>query len=199
MNGEHSQACGQADSGLAQSRARSPVFAGDRYTGLRACTRGMAELQQAWYRATPLPHQKGKTLLCGCVGSDRQKKSDLSRCAMLEHTKTPPIDPVVLSFSIPPDLVDEVMDFMRCKGIAEEKETCSIDEIFSYTAEDKPCVFLRGARYRENLTQVQLAEKTGIPARHLSEMENGKRPIGKKIAKILGEALNVDPRRFLSV
>lgn len=118
---------------------------------------------------------------------------------MLEHTKTPPINPVVLSFSIPPNLVSEVLDFMHQKGIAAEKDVYTVDEVFPYTTEEKPRVFLRGARHREDLTQVQLAEKTGIPARHISEMENGKRPIGKKTAKMLGEALNVDPRRFLSV
>ncbi len=58
-------------------------------------------------------------------------------------------------------------------------------------------IFLAGARYREGLTQRQLADKTGIPQRHISEMENGKRPIGKKNAKILGNELNADYRAFL--
>lgn len=38
---------------------------------------------------------------------------------------------------------------------------------------------------------------TGIPQRHISEMENGKRPVGKTNAKKLAEALNVDYRLFL--
>ncbi len=56
---------------------------------------------------------------------------------------------------------------------------------------------LAGARYREELTQRELSEKTGIPQRHISEMENGKRPIGKKTARKLGEILDVDYRVFL--
>ena len=56
---------------------------------------------------------------------------------------------------------------------------------------------LAGVRYREGLTQIQLAEKVGIPQRHISEMENGKRPIVKAMAKSLGEALNVRYRMFL--
>ena len=48
------------------------------------------------------------------------------------------------------------------------------------------------------MTQEQLAKATGIPRRHLSEMENNKRPIGKQNARKLAEALHVDPRRFLS-
>ncbi|WP_303842493.1 helix-turn-helix transcriptional regulator [Selenomonas ruminantium] len=45
-----------------------------------------------------------------------------------------------------------------------------------------PGVLLSGARYREGMTQAQLSEKTGIPRRHISEIENGKRPIGKQNA-----------------
>ena len=40
----------------------------------------------------------------------------------------------------------------------------------------------------------QLSEKTGIPIRHISEMENGKRPIGQKNARLLGDVLSIDPR-----
>ena len=58
-------------------------------------------------------------------------------------------------------------------------------------------VFLAGARHREGLTQRELAEKSGIAQRHISEMENGKRPIGKKNAKALATALNADYRAFL--
>ena len=58
-------------------------------------------------------------------------------------------------------------------------------------------VFLAGARYREGLTQRELAAKSGIPQRHISEMENGKRPIGKKKAKVLAKVLNTDYRAFL--
>ena len=56
---------------------------------------------------------------------------------------------------------------------------------------------LKGARHREGLTQIQLAEKIGIPQRHLSEMENGKRPIGKKMAIRFAAVLGVDYRVFL--
>ena len=56
---------------------------------------------------------------------------------------------------------------------------------------------LAGARYREGLPQMQLAELTGIPQRHISEMENGKRPIGKEMAKRLGKALNIGYKVFL--
>jgi len=56
---------------------------------------------------------------------------------------------------------------------------------------------LAGVRYREGLTQTKLAELTGIPQRHISEMENGKRTIGKEMAKRLGKALNISYKVFL--
>jgi transcriptional regulator with XRE-family HTH domain len=69
-------------------------------------------------------------------------------------------------------------------------------EVLPFTDEELPGVFLAGARYREDMTQAALAEATGIPRRHISEMENGRRPIGKKNARLLAEALNLDPRRL---
>jgi transcriptional regulator with XRE-family HTH domain len=42
-----------------------------------------------------------------------------------------------------------------------------------------------------------LSGLTGIPQRHISEMENGKRPIGKKNAKKFAEVLKIDYRVFL--
>jgi len=58
-------------------------------------------------------------------------------------------------------------------------------------------VYLRGIRYREDLTQDQLSAMTGIHRRHISEMENGKRTIGKESAKKLAKVLNSDYRMFL--
>lgn len=72
-------------------------------------------------------------------------------------------------------------------------------EVLPYSDGELPSVFLAGARYREGMTQAQLAEATGIPRRHISEMEHGKRPIGKQNARKLAEALKVDPRCFLAV
>jgi transcriptional regulator with XRE-family HTH domain len=56
---------------------------------------------------------------------------------------------------------------------------------------------LREARAKEGVTQQQLALKTGIPQRHISEMESGRRPIGKDMAKKLGAALNIGYQVFL--
>jgi len=59
-------------------------------------------------------------------------------------------------------------------------------------------VALRAYRTRENLTQKQLAALTGISQHHISEMENGKRGIGKERARKFADALHVaDYRVFL--
>jgi hypothetical protein len=58
-------------------------------------------------------------------------------------------------------------------------------------------ISLQGARGKENLTQSQLSELSNIPQRHISEMENGKRPIGKERAKRLSAALKIDYRVLL--
>jgi ribosome-binding protein aMBF1 (putative translation factor) len=56
---------------------------------------------------------------------------------------------------------------------------------------------LRGSRNKEDLSQKELADAIGISQHHISEMENGKRPIGKAMAKRLSEVLKVDYRIFL--
>ena len=56
---------------------------------------------------------------------------------------------------------------------------------------------LRASRFKEEVSQKELAEAIGISQHHISEMENGKRPIGKDMAKRLADFFNVDYRLFL--
>ena len=56
---------------------------------------------------------------------------------------------------------------------------------------------LRGLRSREGLTQKQLSEMIGTKPTHISEMENGKRTIGKGMAKRLAKALRTEYKIFL--
>jgi transcriptional regulator with XRE-family HTH domain len=73
-----------------------------------------------------------------------------------------------------------------------------VAEVFPEFIGRESRVALRAYRTRENLTQKKLSEKTGIPQHQISEMENGKRTIGKERAKKLAAALNVsDYRLFL--
>ena len=80
-------------------------------------------------------------------------------------------------------------------SVSEEKEkSISWEEAFP---EYGPRDALKGARLMEGLTQAQLAEEINIKPHHVSEMENGKRPIGKEMAKRLSRALNTGYKVFL--
>ncbi len=57
--------------------------------------------------------------------------------------------------------------------------------------------YLRLYRQRADMTQAELAGKTGIRQHHLSEMENNKRPLGKASAKKLAAILDCDYRKLL--
>lgn len=56
---------------------------------------------------------------------------------------------------------------------------------------------LRGTRHREGLSQNAFAKRIGVTQSDLSKMENGKRPIGKIVAKRIEKVFAVDYRYFL--
>ena len=56
---------------------------------------------------------------------------------------------------------------------------------------------LRGSRQKAEMTQKELADALGIAQHHISEMENGLRPIGKEMAKRLATFFKTDYRIFL--
>lgn len=58
-------------------------------------------------------------------------------------------------------------------------------------------VVIRGSRFKEGLTQKELAELLGVKPHHISEMEHGKRSVGKEMAQRLGKVFKVDYRVFL--
>ena len=60
-----------------------------------------------------------------------------------------------------------------------------------------PGYYLRLYRQRAELTQLELAERTGIRQHHLSEMEHNKRVMGKANARKLAKILKCDYRGFL--
>jgi len=76
----------------------------------------------------------------------------------------------------------------------EERDWLTIEEVFpDFHAGDS----LRGVRYREDVSQRQLAKLTGVSVQNISAMEHGRRPIGKDMAKRLAKALNTDWRLLL--
>jgi len=117
---------------------------------------------------------------------------------MQVHTKKPPTETVVLKFLGPIVNMAKAIDALKPLGFVDTSDSIPWREAYpEYKDEDLPGVCLRGSRYKEGMTQKQLANMIGIPQRHISEMENGKRPIGREMAKRLGKALNIGYKVFL--
>jgi DNA-binding transcriptional regulator YiaG len=79
----------------------------------------------------------------------------------------------------------------------QDKGSVHWRDAFNIANDELPGKTLAGFRYRENLTQQQLSELTGISRRHISEYENNKNTLGKKRAKILADVLHCDYRLLL--
>jgi DNA-binding XRE family transcriptional regulator len=119
---------------------------------------------------------------------------------MLEHTKKRHTDTVALQLIGPAANRRKALASLRALGFVavDEDSSISVEELFpTVTGDKKPGAILAGARGKEGLTQKQLAEKSGIAQGHISEMEQGRRPIGIKTAKTLGAALNIGYKVFL--
>jgi DNA-binding XRE family transcriptional regulator len=115
---------------------------------------------------------------------------------MLSRTKKPHIEESI-RFTGPPAAIERLRELARTAGVEEATDTIPASEVTPEIDTNPGGVYLRGMRYREEITQARLAEMTGIHRRHISEMESGKRTIGKENAKKLAAALHCDYRRFL--
>lgn len=56
----------------------------------------------------------------------------------------------------------------------------------------KAGLVLRGARFRENMSQKELAKRSGVSQDNISRIENGKRVVGEKVAKKLAKPLRIN-------
>jgi DNA-binding XRE family transcriptional regulator len=116
---------------------------------------------------------------------------------MLEPTKKHPTE-IELRFKGPESKRNDAIKALHEMGFVDlSNSPTAWKDSFPGLQDNETGTYLAGARHREGLTQRQLAEKSGIPQRHISEMENGKRPIGKENAKKLATVLNADWRAFL--
>ena len=111
--------------------------------------------------------------------------------------KLPTDDMVTVKLRVHRHNAPKIREYARAVESGEER-TYTVAEVFPEYIGKEHQVALRAYRTREGLTQKQLAELTGIPQHHLSEMENGKRSIGKERARKLADSLHVsDYRAFL--
>ena len=61
----------------------------------------------------------------------------------------------------------------------------------------EPAVILRGLRVREGLSQIDFAKAIGVTQQNLSAMENGRRNIGKELAKRIANKFRINYRLLL--
>jgi predicted transcriptional regulator len=110
---------------------------------------------------------------------------------MLELTRKPHTEGMVsLTVVVPSGRADAVA--MAIKEALEPNVPA--DRVFP---DSTPGKVLRGARGLKEMTQAQLAKSTGVRPAHISDMENGRRPIGKEMARKLGLALDFPYKAFL--
>jgi DNA-binding XRE family transcriptional regulator len=64
-------------------------------------------------------------------------------------------------------------------------------------AKTTPGLSLRALRTMRGMRQNTLAKKIGVKPQQISDMEKNRTPIGKKMARKIGEVLNMDYKHFL--
>ena len=117
---------------------------------------------------------------------------------MQAHTRKHPTEKIELRFIGPIANMAKAVETLKPLGFVDTSDSVPWREAYPECSEAQLIgKALAGIRYREGLTQIQLSKLTGIPQRHISEMENGKRSIGKEMAKRLGKALNIGYKVFL--
>ena len=115
---------------------------------------------------------------------------------MLKPTKeqiTKDLAEVCRRHRLPDDKISKIQEAVAAI-LGAEDESLSLEEVFPDLHQGSA---IRGLRLREGLTQEQLAHLLGVKRPNLSEMENGKRPIGKNMAKRLAQVLKTDYKIFL--
>ncbi|MCF7936720.1 MAG: helix-turn-helix domain-containing protein [Synergistales bacterium] len=120
---------------------------------------------------------------------------------MLGRTRRPPTDRECTITLVGPESAKyRLVQSARKQGfsvVEDEERMLSFPEGLGHDRGSLPGECLRGARLKEGFTQRDLAESAGLSRHHISEMEHGKRPIGKDVARRLAQSLNVDYRIFL--
>ena len=99
-------------------------------------------------------------------------------------------------FMVPGSRAAAILELVREYQV---EENVPADEVLGdvYSKYGKTGSVIRGFRARENMTQIELARKLGVTQGDLSKMENGKRPVGKEMARRLAKVFRSDFRVFV--
>jgi len=94
-------------------------------------------------------------------------------------------------------LFPDVKETTKRDGDEELIEVTKSDWFRETEAKTTPGESLRSLRSMRNMRQGVLAKKIGVSPQQISDMENGRASIGKKMAMRIGEALNMNYKHFL--
>ena len=102
-------------------------------------------------------------------------------------------------FIIPKNVMPKFFEFIEPFQVNDDEKFIPADEFFKDFDKKygKVGIAIRGYRSRDGITQIALAKKMNIRQNHLSQMENGKRTVGKAMARKLAAIFNTNYRMFL--
>lgn len=119
---------------------------------------------------------------------------------MLVAVKKPPINFEITGY-IPDDLIFGLIKKYGDENVKIERDdmvnAMDMEWFKDLDSEDTPSKNLRFYRKLMDLTQSMLAEKLGTSKQFISDMENGRKPISKKMAKELSKIFDVSVARFI--
>jgi DNA-binding XRE family transcriptional regulator len=129
---------------------------------------------------------------------------------MLERTKKPPTEKFIeviihdksnTKFLLPRKSAQDLLAFLKPFQVLDNDndELIPADEVFKklHQLYGKAGATIRGFRVRDGMTQIELAKKLKIRQSHVSQMEHGKRVIGKKMAQKLAKLFGTHYQLFL--
>lgn len=99
--------------------------------------------------------------------------------------------------------MSKLEDFLEKYGDSETEDHDDKPVAWEVLAKDriakhkKAGLVLRGMRYRENISQKELAKRSQVSQNEISKIENGKRVVGEKVAKRLAASLNINYRLLI--
>jgi len=126
----------------------------------------------------------------------RVKKTSLVRKNTRKITLTASLDGNHIRYEVPKKLLKDIEQY---KIESKDEISISSDNLISKLSKGLPeyAVNMKGIRSREGLTQNEFAKSLKIQQANVSAMENGRRPIGKELAKKISKKFKVDYRIFL--
>lgn len=102
-----------------------------------------------------------------------------------------------VKFRVPAKKLEDIKNVVAALGGQIEEEADDSVAWEEVLPDSQPGQILRGLRYRDGKSQKWLAEQLGMRQPNISAMEKGERPIGKNLAKKLGDLFNIGYKVFL--